>query len=219
MTNNPKLILLLITGILVVVLASIWGIDVLSQQLGFGKMGRLILSIATLGGGVYFLYRFVKKNCAEPTLITIDSERLTMLNLKSSLEQQLAFRDIAAYRYSSFNSNEELRLTLRDGTKMKYVVSDFFHGSPNFANMVRHLEAVLENYQDEEEKPAVLREKTFFEKPISTVVLVAFVAVMAWMTWKVMTNSKTVPGSFFSSYGFLVAYLAAWYAGREHRRR
>ena len=169
---------------------------------------------------MYGFYRLIKKLSGEPVRIAIAPDTLTITYLKSGVEKQLPFAAIAAYRHSSYNSDNILRLTLRDGTRTRLVVSGRFHGGQeaHFAAMVRRLEAALGKYQELHGETEVLREKTFFEKTISTVLLFVLAAVMAEILWQVVINNKPVNSSFFMSSGFFVSYLVAWHAGRSRRQ-
>jgi hypothetical protein len=75
-----------------------------------------------------------------------------------------------------------------------------------------------DKYQEMHGHSEVLREKTFFEKPISTFILFVYAAAIAAMLWQVFIHDKPFKGSYFTSIGFFIAYLVAWLAGREKRR-
>ncbi|MGY3090970.1 hypothetical protein ACVWYF_004034 [Hymenobacter sp. UYAg731] len=217
LTNRIKLAGLMLGGILLLMFG-LKAADTLTVPLAFSKDVKLLIFVVWMAGGLYLLYRLLKKFSGEAALITISSDKLVIARSDAGTEKQIPLASITAYRHSTYNSDDILRLKMRDGTRTRLVISEFFHGgqSTHFAAMVTALETVLAKQPSLDEQPVALREKTLFEKPISTVLLGPFAALMVWMTWEQMHRHHT-SGSFFSAWGIFSAYLIAWFAARERR--
>lgn len=218
LTNRLKLVFLLIGGMLVLLIGVVTA-GKMATTLALSKGVETLIALVVLAGVMYGVYWLIKRLSAEPVQVSIAPDTFTIAYTKSGVEQQWPLAAIAAYRHSSYNSDDILRLTWRDGTRTKLVVSGTFHGGQAacFGAMVGQLEAALEKYSGREEHSTAVREKTFFEKPVSTVVLVAFAAIMAFVIWQVIIDHKPIRGSFFASIGSFITYVLAWYAGRGKR--
>ncbi|MBH8557932.1 hypothetical protein [Hymenobacter negativus] len=217
LTNRIKLAGLMIGGLLLLMFG-LKTVDTLTAPLAVSKTVKLLVFLVWMAGGLYLLYRLSKKFSGEAALITISSDKLVIARSDAGTEKQILLASITAYRHSTYNSDDILRLKMRDGTRTSLVISDFFHGgqSLHFAAMVTALETAVAEQLRLNEQPVTLREKTLFEKPISTVLLGPFAALMVWMTWAQMHRLHT-SGSFFSAWGIFSAYLVAWIAARERR--
>jgi hypothetical protein len=105
----------------------------------------MVSALAAMAVLMYASFRVIKKWSSEPAEIVIAADTLFITNLGSGATRNLPFAAIAAYRHSSFNSDDILRLTLRDGSKTKLVVSGIFQSGQGeqFAAMVQELEGAL----------------------------------------------------------------------------
>ncbi|MDO7846295.1 hypothetical protein Q5H92_08010 [Hymenobacter sp. M29] len=182
-------------------------------------MGK-VWYIGVVGAGLVGLYRACKAAGAIPTRVTVGPDRVVVLKIRASEEVQVPYAQVAAYRAQSFNGSEELRLTLKDGSRYKVSVNSQLYGEQPFGAMVAAFEAALGAHpQPAGAAHPVVREPTFFEKPISTVVLVAFTALLVWAAWMILTNDRQVRGgSLIGALGGYAAYVASWLAARERRK-
>ncbi|GAB2865060.1 hypothetical protein [Hymenobacter ruber] len=217
LTNRIKLAGLMLGGLLLLMFG-LKAADTLTVPLAISKDVKLLIFVVWMAGGLYLLYRLLKKFSGEEALITISLDKVVIARSDEGTEKQIPLASIIAYRHSTYNSDDILRLKMRDGTRTRLVISDFFHGgqSPHFAAMVTALETAIAKQSPSDEQPVALREKTLFEKPISTILLAPFAATMVWMTWEQM-HRHHISGSFFSAWGIFGAYLVAWLAAREQR--
>ena len=85
--------------------------------------------------------------------------------------------------------------------------------------MVRAFEAALSLYQRRMgETGIVRREKTFFEKPFATILLVIVATLIVLETWQVVVLHRPLNGAYFSSLGVLFSCFIAWkMARRQHQ--
>lgn len=217
-TNSLRLLAVLFGGLAVLLLVAIGGGKLLNVEAN-GTLEK-VWCIGFVGAGLVGLYRACKAAGAVPTLVTIGPDRLLVLKTRASEEVQVSYSQIAAYRASSFNGNEELRLTLKDGSRQKVVINSRLYGEQPFGAMVAAFEAALGAYpQPAGLEHAVVREPTFFEKPISTFMLVAFTAFLVWAAWILLTDDRPVRGgSLIGALGGYAVYVAAWLAARKRRK-
>ena len=216
-TNTTKLLLVMFGSLAVLLLVAFKGGDLLGIAAGSTLEKAWLLG--TLGVGVVLLYRSVKAAGALPTLVTVTPDQLLLLKTQTGEETQVSYAQLAAYRASSFNGNEELRLTLADGSRVKVAVSTQLYGEQPFGEMVAAFEAAVGAYpRPADAAQPVVRERSFFEKPVSTYLLVVFTVFLAATVWLLITSDRSVRGgSLIGAVGSYMAYVAAWLAARERR--
>lgn len=214
--NQRRMLPLAIGGVLAVVAVGVSGMALLREGYPNFAFG---FTIVALLGGIYGLLKLLKKLGAEPLVIDLSADGLAIHNQKTNVAQQVTYADITAYRFSDYNQTQELRLTLKNAEQIKISVNSQLHNNQGIAELLQEFEHRLAVHQElqPEQAPVAQREKSFFEKPISTVLLGLISAVMAWLTWMVFTSPQPVKGSVFTSYAFYLSYVAAWYAARERR--
>jgi hypothetical protein len=213
LTNRAKVWVLALGGILLLI-AELAAFGYFRRILALSPQIQNIGFIGGFAGSMYGLYRLIRKLSREVAVVTIAPAKLTVMYPVSGTVKALAFAEILAYRYSSYNNEEMLRLKLRDGTLVRLVV---FYGGQNFEGMAQQFEEVFKKYQRANGIAAVLREKTFFEKPVSTVMLLLFGALIALVAWQATASHKPLDGAFLTGLGSFIGYLAAWFAARERR--
>lgn len=180
------------------------------------SFGAVVLMVP-LAGIWYGFYQLTKKVSAEPTVVVIDADKLLIENKQANTERTILFTDISTYRHYAYNGAEELRFKLTDGSVQKLSVGNM-HNDHGFASMVDCFEAASQARAASGKGSVPLRQKTFFEKRISTLLLVPVSIAMGYILWAVFVQGKLVNGSLYTSLGGFIAYLAAWYAAREKRR-
>jgi len=165
------------------------------------------------------MLKLLKKLGAEPLSIQLGTSELTIHNQKTNIEQRIAYADITAYRFSNYNQTEELRLTLKNAGKIKISVNSQLHNNQGLAELMHEFEHRLAAHQElqADQAPATLREKSFFEKPLSTVLLAILSAAILYLAWMMYRSPKPIQGNAITSIGFYLTYVAAWYAARERR--
>ncbi|OGX88162.1 hypothetical protein BEN48_10060 [Hymenobacter glacialis] len=199
--------------------------------------GATLTYAVLLSLGASFLYGFVwlmKIFAIEPSLITIATDCITVLNKTSGEENRLLFNKIASYQYSVYRGGKQLRLKLRDST-----VVNLSDKSQRFATMVGEFETALALHQQPlttsllssekagddimgipsyaESPHTTIREKTFFEKRISTVLMAILSVVMVLLTCSVLLSSRPVKGSLFLAYSGYISYATTWWIARKQR--
>jgi hypothetical protein len=85
--------------------------------------------------------------------------------------------------------------------------------------MVAAFESQLTQQQATGTFAEIRREKSFFEKSISTWLLVVISALLGWLTFDLLTGTHVKrPGSLFMVYSNYLVYLGAWLAASARRK-
>ncbi|MBJ6110310.1 hypothetical protein JAO73_14900 [Hymenobacter sp. BT523] len=216
--HTGKLLLVWLGGIVAILVVAAMGLN--TGLAAANSIVRTIWFLAIVIGGMYGLFRVGKSISAEPTLVVIDGNGLAVLNQKTGETRLMRFSEIAAYRFTDFNNAEQFRVTSTDGTKLKIAINTKLSNGQSICRIVEAFEAELGVYQIQagEIRPT-LREKTFFEKPISTAVMALLFIGLAWLLWSVFTSAKPVKwGSLFLVCGNVLIYFSAWLAASGKRK-
>ena len=221
LSTDSKVILLLVSGFLLLSFTSIQISEGLGYTIGLSEKNQRLLIIILVATGLYGLYRLLKRMCAEPMQVKVCADRLLVLNRKTGIEKEVEFVSIESYQFIDFNNEATLRLKLVDGRKMKLQVNGLLHRGQNLAGLVQAFEAALRQQVaivSGAKNPVVaMRERTFFEKPVSTVLLLLFASLLSWMAWEQHVHHRHVSGGMFSLWGIFSTYLAAWLVGWKRR--
>ncbi|WP_345122026.1 hypothetical protein [Hymenobacter antarcticus] len=217
--HTGKLLLIWLGGLVAIIFLAVKGMN--TAMATASPTVKMAWFIAVFAVGFYGLFRWGKAVSAKPTLIVIDDAGLTILDRKSGESQRVLFGDVVAYQHSDFNNVERLRIKLKNGTKQKIIINTKLHSDQQLGRMVRAFETALAAHQQQVgDAKTALREKTFFEKPISTVVMVLLSTGAAWLVWDVFTSGRPVKwGSLLLISGNFVVYLGAWLAASGKRRQ
>ena len=123
---------------------------------------------------------------------------------------------IVSYKYSYFDSRQELRITRRDAPPLRLRANGKLLEPGDFAGMVRAFEASIAAQPG---SSAIIREKTFFEKRISTWLLGGLTLGALGLVWMVTTRPQPVRwGSLVSLLVYYLLYVALWWMARAQRR-
>lgn len=212
-TRTTRLTVLLLLGVFTLAGISIWA----ALQID-NKALLLLVLVALLGGGGYLGWRAYKQAALVPALLTITPARLQIEDLRPEprLSQTLRLADIITYRYSSYNNTEELRLNLPDAPPLKLRSAGALAKSGDFRGML----AAFEQAMNEAPSPtgvATRRERSFFEKPVSTYLLVVFTVVIGIVGVAIFTSHRPLQGNLLGVIGTYVAYVVAWRAAAPRR--
>lgn len=215
MPNTARLLLIWLGGLVLVIGLALGGMVLLLKVHPYLGIGWFV---AAFGGGMWGMLRLAKTLGSDPNLVTLTAHSLTVLNRRTGQEQLLLFAELAAYRFSAFNGAEKLRLSTRDGRRLTLAVNTQMHEDQSLMELVGEFEAALELHRERNgEAGGPVREKSFFEQKISTLVLVLFTAALVLLTVLLVMSDKPVRGNVFGGYVLYIAYLVAWYAARERR--
>ena len=202
---------------------------------GYSATVTYLILFSMAAGSLYGFVFLLRKVVIEPSLVTIVDDRITVLNRNTDEGKQLPFDEIISYQYLEDRGRKELRLNQKDSISLKLIDK-----SEDFSALVSAFELALVLHQrgahaapissDSSERQVLaglpasgnisvrLRGKTFFEKPISTVIMVVMSITVILLTCFVFMDSKPIKGSLFLGYSGYVSYATAWYSARKQRQ-
>lgn len=204
-TRTGLLTTLLLLGSFALLGLSIWAL------MQAGAMVGGLLALAIVGGGGYAGWRAYQRAAVVPLQLTITPTELHLEDLRPvpRWSQTVRLGDITTYRYYNVNNTEELRLNRAGMSPLKLRSAGILADGSNLAALVAAFEQAIEAVP----QPAglgVRRERTFFEKPISTYLLGLFTLLFAALAWEIVSGALPVRGSLFTALGSYVTYVAAW---------
>lgn len=174
--------------------------------------------IAVLGGGGWLGYLLYKKLVIVSVKVLLSDTAIRVVDQDREL-LVIPYDTISAYRYQSFNDAEELRITLKSNERLKIRSNSKLTKIGDFSGMVAAFETQLTQQQEEGVIPAVTREKGFFEKKVSTWLLVVMTVLIGAVTFDLLTGTHSKrPSSLFIVYGNYLVYLGAWLAASARRK-
>jgi hypothetical protein len=179
----------------------------------------LLFLTGIVGGGGYLGWRAYKRAAVVPARLTITPTQLRVEDLRPvpRLSHTLPLADIATYRYSNYNEVQELRLLPVAAPLLKLRSAGMVAPAGDFAGMLAAFEQAIGALPNPANM-ASRREKSFFEKPISTYLLVLFTLLLAGAGWLIFTSGRALKGNMLGVLGTYLAYLAAWRAAAERRK-
>ena len=173
-----------------------------------------------LFGGMYSLFRLGKIWCTYTAQIVLAGEGILVYD--SMGVENILYNNIASYRYEAFNGGHTLRIRLLNGESRKFNSGGQFVTDDEtavFVDMARAFELAVSNYQQQQSlSSSILREKTFFEKPIATVFLIICSLLVLASIMLMVIKHKFVAGSFISSLGLFISFVAGWYNARKKKQ-
>lgn len=176
----------------------------------------LIWGAACLAGGYYL----TKKVAVVTMQVTLTPELLTIRSAQTGSEQQIPMTDISSFLYEDFNGNKTFRLRLQSGKKVRLAHNDTFCPADDIEALTADFEAQVAgtNFSvHNAERPAITREKGFFEKPLANVLGWGIVAALVYTTYYLQQHGVKDGkwSSVFMIYGNGLTYLGTWLAARR----
>lgn len=175
-------------------------------------------ALFVITGGLFLLFRYGKQVIAVPTRITVTPESLSILNHKTGRETTILLDQVAAYRPYLHNGSGELRLTLRDGRKETIRASNTLYGGQNLDGIIQAFEGEVAQLPAVQASGAV-REPSFMEKPVATVLMVLLTAGLIWLTCAIISSDQPFKASALIAYSTYFTFGAQWYAARKRRQQ
>ena len=182
------------------------------------KPGPDVWAVVVLVVGGVTAYFFIKWWAGYSVLASVDEQHICVRYLKSGEMTRIPFPELLSYRRESVGQRQELRFKLVDGRRVRLAVNELLGKTGDFPDFSRAVKQAIEKY-DTAQSAAILREFTFFERPISTIVLVLVTGLIPWLIWKIVYDHKPVSGSVISAFGSYLAYLSAWLAATKRRNQ
>jgi hypothetical protein len=181
-----------------------------------GSWGFLA-ALLVLGLCFYGVHLLLKRFTLRPARIEVGPVGLQIHYLLGGPELPIAFADVISYRDEQMKDGRELRFRLRSGQKVKLATNHSLGATGDYEALLRAVQATLAHY-NATALVAISREKSFFEKPFATWLLAACGAALLWSVGQMLLHRRPISGSFFTSVGAFLPYLAMWYRARSQHR-
>lgn len=159
---------------------------------------------------LYAVHRLLKRFTLRSARIEVGLAGLQVHYVFGGPSLVIAFADVISYRDEQLKDGRELRFRLRSGQKVKLATNQFLGATGDYGALLRAVQAALAHY-NASAVVAISREKSFFEKPFATWLLVACGAALLWSVGQMLLHRRPIPGSFLTAIGALLPYLAMWY--------
>jgi hypothetical protein len=141
-----------------------------------------LLFLLPIGLGIFLSYR--DKLIGESGRVRIEADRLDLINEQTGEQATWPFQQLQSYRILLAKGSMGLQLQTKSGEKFRIAASY----TAELVAMIKAFEQALREYNLSEET-TILRKKEFFERPVSTKVLLGLFAVAsALILWGVLNN-------------------------------
>ncbi len=212
-----KRVVVICLGCIILLIAGPFIVDLPNTNYTYGIV--LFWSFACMGIG-YFL---LKQLAMEPLQVSLSAEELIIDSPRSGSKQVIKLDDIASFVSQEFNGSKSLRLRLHSGKKVTLGRSDTFAANDELPTLIADFQEYIcgrAATNEHRHKPAIIREMSFFEKPIASVLGWIIVAGLAWFSIDLLMHGVRDGkwGALFMIYGNGLAYLGSWLAVRRNAR-
>jgi hypothetical protein len=192
-----------------------WGL------LGYvGGMGGLLLAhflpsfglLITPPVGLLAAMMFYDQLFRQPGLVRVAAEGIAWANPATSSLDSWQFAKIRTYRFELYRNGIKLFLCLHDGQKIKLDAQY----SLAYGAMQKAFGQAVRQYNQRHPAAEITVEKTFFERRVSSKILLGLLAASAgWVAWSISRQATAV--AYFPVVLVLVPYLGTWaaYSGRR----
>ncbi len=170
------------------------------------------------GSGFYGVYRLLKKVVISDALLTVEPGSLAIRYLGTDRTIKILFAEVATYRDEFLRDGRELRFHLHSGKKVKLAVNSFLGPTGDYDGLLRAIQHAIAKLNATH--PVLIgREKSFFEKPFATILLVVISAVILLGVGDILIKHKPLKGNFISAIGAFISYAGMWYTARARQKQ
>lgn len=179
---------------------------------------QFITLLLIAGSGFYCVYRLLKEVAVYDTLVTVESDQLTISFLSDKKSVVVVFAEVISYRDEFLRDGRELRFRLHSGKKVKLATNSFLGPTGDYDGLLQAVQGAITEFNVT--RPVVIsREKSFFEKPFATILLLAASLALVLAAGDMIIKHKPLKGNFISAIGALLSYASIWYAARARQRQ
>ena len=184
----------------------------------YSPVAAALLGIGLLFGWVFwFIPQAAQKFCIELATAMLDEEGLTVHYPATETSRQVRFVDMASY---NFPFNEGFTIRLRHGSVLNLHLNHRLQprGMKPSGELKQHFVRAVASYQQRHPSQPLILEIGFFSRPIATVVLVLFAAMLGWEGWQAFQAfaSEGAWGRFLFLGLLFSIYALVW---RNHRKQ
>lgn len=179
---------------------------------------QFLLLLVVGGSGFYGTYWLLKTVAVSGTLLTVEPDCLTIHYTNSAKTLVIPFDEVVSYRDEFLRDGRELRFRLQSGHKVKLAVNSFLGDPGDYDEFMNIMQLAMQHYSGTHAL-VIAREKSFFEKPIATVLLVVCSLAVLLAIGDMVIGHKPFKGSFLVAIGSLLSYIGMWRAARMRQKQ
>lgn len=176
------------------------------------------IGLITLLSGGLIAYRLLKWWVKYEVVVLVRADGIMVQHIADGKEITIPFASIISYRHESSNGGQQLHLKLTDGRELKLSANDVFGRVGELGGLVQAIEQVTANRRNEN-AAVIIREPGFFEKPISTIMLVVVTTLYVLLIGKNLRDDLPIQGNMITGAGVYITYLGAWLAASKRRNQ
>ena len=215
--NSVLAFILGMLGIAMLVFCAAAGLN--SVSISLHPEWRWLWFVGVLGGGGYGGYLLLKLVVIRKAAVLVEAELLTVKYYNEEKAVIIPFANVVSYKYKSLRDREELCFKLIDHWRQKKISANKLFGSiGNFTELVNAVEYATAEYRSQH-VALMVRERSFFEKRISTILLVFATIFISWLILKLVYEGLPAKGNPLIALGAYITYLGTWFAARERRNQ
>lgn len=202
-------------GIMASIVLAVVAVDIGSVPKG---NWQFVILLVVGGSGFYGVYRLVKKVAVDDALLTVEPNCLIVHYIASNKTLVIPFNEVASYRDEFLRDGRELRIRLHSGKKIKVAINSFLGYTGDYESFLQAVQYAIAE-ANATNSVIISREKSFFEKPFATILLIVYSVVMLFAISDILIEHKPFKGSFVSAIGALLSYAGMWYAARVRHKQ
>jgi hypothetical protein len=130
----------------------------------------------------------------------------------------ILFAEVEHYTYKSLRDREELVFRLRNKVSRKISANRLFGPLGDFDGLVQALESAATQYRQHDDF-AMTRARSFFERPIATILLVVATILLALLIGTQLITKQSTEGMLLSAAGVYLTYAASWWNATVRRNQ
>ncbi|MGI4866232.1 MAG: hypothetical protein ACRYFZ_20065 [Janthinobacterium lividum] len=172
------------------------------------SFGLVIGPLVVLLGAVMFYDKLFR----QPGWVLVTADSITWVNSATNSPGSWQFAEVRTYRFELYRNGIKLFLYLHNNQKIKLDAQY----SLEYGAMQKAFEQAVRRYNQAYSEAEITVEKTFFERQISSKILLGLlVASAVWVAWNISQQATAV--AYFPVVMILVPYLGTWagYSGRR----
>ena len=183
----------------------------------YSPVAAVLLGIGLLFGWVFwFVPRAARNFCTELATAIIDEDGLTVHYPATGTTRQVRFVDMASYSFP-FNAGFTIRPQRDPAFHLHLNYRLHPQGLKPLGELTQYFVRAVASYQQRHPSQPIIPEVGFFSRPIATVLLIPFAALLGWegwLTFQTFTSEGTLGRFFFLGLLFAI-YALVWWHNRK----
>ncbi|RSK45075.1 hypothetical protein [Hymenobacter rigui] len=170
-----------------------------------------LLMVVAVGG-----YLVLKRLVIQQATVEVWAERVVVHYHSRSQPSVIEFAEVKHYKHKSLRDREEIVFRLANKASRKISANQLFGSIGDFAGLVQALETVAGRYQ-QLHPGSMVRARSFFERRISTVLLIVITFLLLLFVSKSLFNASVPTVNILGAAGAYLSYLGSWWTAGKGR--